>query len=128
MTSTIRGPASTTLPGSESQPAIYPTTGYMPKLGKGPVVKTNVQQRYATDGDTGARFRALCRQADVPVQDFVTRTDLACGSTIGPITAAQLGIATVDIGNPMLSMHSIRELCGAADVGMMVAALSRFFA
>jgi len=101
---------------------------HMPKIGKGPVVKTNVQQRYATDGDTGARFRALCRHADVPVQDFVTRTDLACGSTIGPITAAQLGIATVDVGNPMLSMHSIRELCGAADVGMMIAALSRLFA
>jgi len=101
---------------------------HMPKIGKGPVVKTNVQQRYATDGETGARFRALCRQVDVPVQDFVTRTDLACGSTIGPITAAQLGIATVDVGNPMLSMHSIRELCGAADVGMMIAALSRFFA
>lgn len=100
---------------------------HMPRIGKGPVVKTNVQQRYATDGDTGARFRALCRAADVPVQDFVTRTDLACGSTIGPITAAQLGIATVDVGNPMLSMHSIREMCGAADVAMMIAALGRHF-
>lgn len=101
---------------------------HMPRIGKGPVVKTNVQQRYATDGETGARFRALCRRAEVPVQDFVTRTDLACGSTIGPITAAQLGIATVDVGNPMLSMHSIREMCGAGDVGMMIAALSGLFA
>lgn len=100
---------------------------HMPRIGKGPVVKTNVQQRYATDGETGARFRALCRQAGVPVQDFVTRTDLACGSTIGPITATQLGIATVDVGNPMLSMHSIREMCGAADVEMMIAALARLF-
>jgi aspartyl aminopeptidase len=100
---------------------------HMPRIGKGPVVKTNVQQRYATDGATGARFRALCRAADVPVQDFVTRTDLACGSTIGPITAAQLGVATVDVGNPMLSMHSIREMCGAADVAMMIAALGRHF-
>lgn len=114
--------------------AVHPNYGdkhegkHMPRIGKGPVVKTNVQQRYATDGETGARFRAMCRAADVPVQDFVTRTDLACGSTIGPITAAQLGIATVDVGNPMLSMHSIREMCGAADVGMMIAALGRLFA
>lgn len=100
---------------------------HMPKPGKGPVVKTNVQQRYATDAATAARFKALCRAAEVPVQDFVTRTDLACGSTIGPITASQLGIATVDVGNPMLSMHSIREMCGAADVGMMVAVLGRLF-
>ncbi|MGZ3417743.1 MAG: M18 family aminopeptidase [Polyangiales bacterium] len=100
---------------------------HMPRIGKGPVVKSNVQQRYATDGETGARFRALCRAADVPVQDFVTRTDLACGSTIGPITAARLGIATVDVGNPMLSMHSTREMCGAADVAMMTNVLARFF-
>ena len=100
---------------------------HMPRIGKGPVVKTNVQQRYATDGLTAARFRALCRDAEVPVQDFVTRTDLACGSTIGPITAARLGIATVDVGNPMLSMHSIREMCGAADVAMLIRVLARFF-
>lgn len=101
---------------------------HMPKIGKGPVVKTNVQQRYATDGASAARFKALAREADVGIQDFVTRTDLACGSTIGPITAARLGIATVDVGNPMLSMHSVRELCGAADVGAMIAILSRLFA
>jgi len=100
---------------------------HMPHIGKGPVVKTNVQQRYATDGASGARFRALCRAAEVPMQDFVTRTDLACGSTIGPITAAQLGIATVDVGNPMLSMHSVREMCGAADVGMMISVLGKLF-
>jgi len=101
---------------------------HMPKIGKGPVLKTNVQQRYATDGETGARFRSLCRAVDVPMQDFVTRTDLACGSTIGPITAARLGIATVDVGNPMLSMHSTREMCGAADVAMMVKVMGRLFA
>ena len=100
---------------------------HMPRIGKGPVVKTNAQQRYATDGASAARFRALCGDAGVPVQDFVTRTDLACGSTIGPITATNLGIATVDVGNPMLSMHSTRELCGAADVGMMIAVLARLF-
>jgi aspartyl aminopeptidase len=101
---------------------------HMPRIGKGPVVKTNVQQRYATDGAGAARFRVLCREAEVPIQDFVTRTDLACGSTIGPITAAQLGIATVDVGNPMLSMHSIREMCGATDAAMMIKVLARHFA
>jgi aspartyl aminopeptidase len=101
---------------------------HMPRVGQGPVLKTNVQQRYATDGASGARFRRLCREAEVPVQDFVMRTDLACGSTIGPITAAQLGMATVDVGNPMLSMHSVREMCGARDVGMMIAVLARHFA
>jgi aspartyl aminopeptidase len=101
---------------------------HMPRVGHGPVVKTNAQQRYATDGASAARFRALCREAEVPVQDFVMRTDLACGSTIGPITAAQLGMATVDVGNPMLSMHSVREMCGAKDVAMMIAVLARHFA
>lgn len=101
---------------------------HMPVLGRGPVVKSNVQQRYATDGLTAARFRALCAEAKAPCQDFVTRTDLACGTTIGPIVSSRLGIATVDVGNPMLSMHSSREQCGAADVGAMVAALACHFA
>lgn len=101
---------------------------HMPGLGRGPVVKRNVQQRYATDALSAARFKAYCKAADVPVQDFVTRTDLACGSTIGPITAAGLGVATVDVGNPMLSMHSSREMCGAADVALMLGALARHFA
>lgn len=100
---------------------------HMPLLGKGPVVKTNVQQRYATDGASAARFRALCRAAEVPMQDFVTRTDLACGSTIGPITATLLGIPTVDVGGAMLSMHSTRELCGTADLAMTAKVFARYF-
>jgi aspartyl aminopeptidase len=100
---------------------------HMPKIGRGPVVKSNVQQRYATDGLSAARFRGFAREAGVSVQDFVTRTDLACGSTIGPITASRLGLPTVDVGNPMLSMHSVRELCGSADVASMIAVLSRAF-
>ena len=100
---------------------------HMPRLGSGPVIKTNVQQRYATDALSAAKFRQLCRDADVAFQDFVTRTDLACGSTIGPITATGLGIATVDVGNPMLSMHSTREMCGASDVGQMLAVMGRLF-
>jgi aspartyl aminopeptidase len=100
---------------------------HAPLLGKGPVIKTNVNQSYATDSETAAFFITLCRQADVPFQHFVTRTDLPCGSTIGPITAGQLGVRTLDVGNPMLSMHSIRELCAASDVEKMISVLRRFF-
>lgn len=101
---------------------------HMPKLNAGPVVKVNTNLRYATNGATQARFERLCREADVPFQRFVNRTDLPCGTTIGPITAARLGIPTVDVGNPMLSMHSIREMAGSQDHPMMVRALSRHFA
>ncbi|HYH95092.1 M18 family aminopeptidase [Hyalangium sp.] len=100
---------------------------HQPLMGGGPVIKSNVNQSYATDGETWAYFAALCREAGVTPQHFVTRTDLGCGSTIGPITAAQLGIRTVDVGSPMLSMHSIRELAAAADVAAMVSVLRRFF-
>lgn len=100
---------------------------HMPRLGDGPVIKSNVTQRYATDGLSAARFRQLCRRAGVLSQDFVTRTDLACGSTIGPITATELGISTVDVGNPMLSMHSARELCGSHDVGRMIRVMRELF-
>jgi aspartyl aminopeptidase len=100
---------------------------HMPLLGRGPVVKSNVGQRYATDGESWARFERLCRAADVTPQHFVTRSDLACGTTIGPITASQLGVRTVDVGNPMLSMHSIRELCAASDVDAMIRVLRALF-
>lgn len=101
--------------------------GHRPLLGGGPVVKSNVNQRYATDGESWARFAAWCAKAEVSPQYFVTRSDLACGSTIGPITAGRLGARTVDIGNPMLSMHSCRELAAAADVAPMIAVLRTFF-
>lgn len=101
---------------------------HQPHLGAGPVIKSNVNQSYATDGESWAFFAALCREAGVTPQHFVTRTDLGCGSTIGPITAGQLGIRTVDVGNPMLSMHSIREMAAAADVSAMISVLRRFFA
>jgi aspartyl aminopeptidase len=100
---------------------------HQPLMGGGPVIKSNVNQSYATDGETWAYFAALCREAQVTPQHFVTRTDLGCGSTIGPITAAELGIRTVDVGSPMLSMHSIRELAAAADVAAMVSVLRRLF-
>ncbi len=97
---------------------------HKPVLNGGPVVKTNVTQRYATDADTAGRFKAICAARGVPVQDFVNRTDLACGSTIGPISAAGLAIRSLDIGGAMLSMHSIREQCGTADAALVASAMA----
>lgn len=101
---------------------------HRPALNGGPVIKINVNQRYATSGEGAALFEALCREADVPCQKFVNRTDLPCGTTIGPISAARLGITTVDVGNPMLSMHSIREQAGSLDHPRMIEVLARFMA
>ena len=90
----------------------------------GPVLKVNVNQRYATDAETAAAFTLACQRADVPMQRFVTRTDLACGSTIGPATAGQLGIAVVDAGCAQLAMHSAREMAGSHDPGWFAAVLA----
>lgn len=100
---------------------------HKPVLNGGPVVKMNSQQRYATSGATAALFRDLSARADVPVQHYAHRTDLPCGSTIGPIASTLLGIRTVDVGNPMLSMHSVRELGGAKDPAMMTRVLAAFY-
>ncbi len=100
---------------------------HQPKLGAGPVVKINVNQAYATDGESWASFERWAREAGVETQRFVVRSDLGCGSTIGPITAAELGIRTVDAGNPMLSMHSCREVAAVADVPKMIDVMKRFF-
>ena len=90
--------------------------GHQPKFGAGVVVKHNANQRYATDAVTGFLFRELGERAGVPVQEFVVRSDLGCGSTIGPILSTNTGIRTVDVGAPQLSMHSIREMTGCQDV------------
>jgi aspartyl aminopeptidase len=94
----------------------------------GPVLKTNVKLRYATDSVGAAAFIMACEQAGVPVQHFVSRNDMPCGSTVGPMTAARTGATTVDFGAPMLSMHSARELCGAKDPAMYAEALTAFLA
>jgi len=98
-----------------------------PILNQGPVIKTNANQRYATNSETSAYFRLLCEKADVPVQDFVVRTDMSCGSTIGPITASRLGVKTIDIGVPTYAMHSIRELAGSQDSYMLTNVIKQFF-
>ncbi|MEH6687737.1 MAG: M18 family aminopeptidase [Halopseudomonas sabulinigri] len=98
-----------------------------PKLNAGPVIKINSNQRYATSSETSAFFRELCAAAKVPVQSFVVRSDMACGSTIGPITASRLGVRTVDIGVPTFAMHSIRELAGSRDPGYLAEVLRHFY-
>jgi len=100
---------------------------HKPVLNGGPVIKESAQQRYATSGGTAALFRDLCARAGVPVQHYVNRTDLPCGSTIGPIASTLLGIRTVDVGSAMLSMHSVRELAGAKDPAMMTRVLTTFY-
>ncbi|WP_236241627.1 M18 family aminopeptidase [Streptomyces sp. CC228A] len=97
-----------------------------PRPNGGPILKVNVNQRYATDGGGQAVFAAACEAAGVPWQSFVSNNDLPCGTTIGPITAARHGIRTVDIGVACLSMHSARELCGADDPYLLANALVAF--
>jgi aspartyl aminopeptidase len=99
-----------------------------PKLNAGPVIKVNSNQRYATNSESAGFFRHLCMAEEVPVQSFVVRSDMACGSTIGPITASHLGVRTVDIGVPTFAMHSIRELAGSHDLAHLVKVLEAFYA
>lgn len=98
-----------------------------PILNNGPVIKMNANQRYASNSETSALFKHLCELADVPVQSFVVRSDMACGSTIGPITASEIGVKTVDVGVPTFAMHSIRELAGRWDAFYLYRALKQFF-
>ena len=100
---------------------------HKPVLNGGPVLKRNAQQRYATSARTGAFFLELCAELEVPVQEYVNRTDLPCGSTIGPITSTLLGVPTADVGNAMLSMHSAREMAGADDPETMTRVLTAFY-
>jgi aspartyl aminopeptidase len=125
-----RAIASSVLVSSDMAHAVHPNYAerhepeHRPRLSGGPVLKVNPNQAYATDARSGAWFAAACADAGVPLQHFVTRADLPCGSTIGPLTATRLGVATVDVGNPMLSMHSCREQAAVADIAPMVAALT----
>ncbi|MGO2414270.1 MULTISPECIES: M18 family aminopeptidase [Cobetia] len=100
--------------------------GHGPKLNAGPVIKVNANQRYATNSVTASLFRELCREQNVPVQTFVSRADMGCGSTIGPITASEVGVPTLDIGLPQWGMHSIRETAGSHDVALLIKVLVAF--
>jgi aspartyl aminopeptidase len=129
-----RSLAASTCVSADNAHAVHPNyperhePGHRPVVGGGPAVKVNANQRYATSAETAATFQQACDAAGVPWQVFVSRNNMPCGSTIGPITATRLGIATVDVGVPQLSMHSARELCGVADPLYLVAALRSWFA
>lgn len=128
-----RAKAQSTIVSADMAHAVHPNYSdkhdpmHMPMINAGPVIKTNSNARYATQARTAARFAQLCAEVEVPCQNFVMRSDLGCGSTIGPITTSRLGIEAVDVGNPMLSMHSSREMAGSQDHEMMVRVLDRFF-
>jgi aspartyl aminopeptidase len=98
-----------------------------PLLNRGPVIKINANQRYASNSETAGLFRLLAAREEVPVQSFVVRTDMACGSTIGPLTAGEIGVRTLDIGVPQFGMHSCRELAGTRDAADLVRVLRRFY-
>ncbi len=100
---------------------------HSPIINGGPVVKSNSNQRYATSATSIAPFTSACAAAKISTQLFVSHNNISCGTTIGPITATRLGIDTIDVGVPQLSMHSIREVCGVQDILMMVATLTAYF-
>ncbi len=102
-------------------------SNHAPELNMGPVIKINANQRYATNSETAAMFISCCQRADVPIQKFVARSDMGCGSTIGPLTSTAIGVKTIDIGIPTLGMHSVRELMGAKDACYLERALKEYF-
>ncbi len=130
----LRALASSACVSADNAHAVHPNyterhdPDHRPMVNAGPAIKINSNQRYATSSETAAMFQRACEAAGVPHQVFVSRNNMPCGSTIGPLTATRLGIATVDVGVPQLSMHSARELCGVADPPALAAALAAFFA
>lgn len=127
-----RAMAATVVASADMAHAIHPNyperhePGHQVKMNGGPVLKVNAQGRYASDAPGEAVFALACEQAGVAMQTYVHRTDLPCGSTVGPMTAAALGATTVDVGAATLSMHSAREVCGVADHAAYIAALDAF--
>jgi aspartyl aminopeptidase len=130
----MRAFAGTVLLSSDVGHAVHPNyperhePGHHPVVNGGPILKTNVNNRYATDGRGRAIWTAACERAGVPWQHFVGHNAMRCGTTIGPIAAARLGITTVDVGVPLLSMHSSRELGGTRDPELLSRAFRGFYA
>lgn len=100
---------------------------HAPVLNGGPVIKTNANQRYASNSETTAIFKHLCKKENVPVQTFTMRSDMPCGSTIGPMTSAHTGVKTIDVGVPTFAMHSIRETAGKKDTFSLYKVMKRYF-
>jgi aspartyl aminopeptidase len=129
----LRALAASSCVSADNAHAVHPNytdrhdADHRPVVNAGPAIKINSNQRYATSPATAAMFRRACDEAGVPCQVFVSRNNMPCGTTIGPITATRLGIATVDVGVPQLSMHSARELCGVDDPPALVKALVALF-
>ena len=129
----LRAIAKSLLVSTDNAHGIHPNytdrhdANHGPILNKGPVIKVNANQRYATNSETEGYFSLLCEKNKVPCQKFVSRTDMACGTTIGPVTAKEIGVRTLDVGVPTFAMHSIRELAGTEDTFHLYRALSAFF-
>ena len=102
-------------------------SNHSPKMHAGVVVKHNANQRYATTATTATLFRECAAKEGIPTQDFVVRNDMGCGSTIAPILSTNLGVRTVDVGVPQLSMHSVREMCGTEDIDVCFRHFRAFF-
>ncbi|MEC7079682.1 MAG: M18 family aminopeptidase [Pseudomonadota bacterium] len=100
---------------------------HRPVLNSGPVIKLNANQRYASNSHSVALFKSICDNVKVPFQSFVMRNDMACGSTIGPITSAETGINTIDVGVPTFAMHSVRELAGSKDAYNLYKVITSFY-
>ncbi|OMH81986.1 putative aspartyl aminopeptidase [Zancudomyces culisetae] len=100
---------------------------HAPKMNGGIVIKINANQRYATTYATSLALKVLAKRHQLPIQEFVVRNDSPCGSTIGPLISSNLGIRTIDVGNPMLGMHSIRETMGTDDVKFSIDLFKAFF-
>lgn len=96
-------------------------------VNQGPVIKVNANHRYTSESVSEALFANWCEQVDVPYQKYSHRTDIPCGSTIGPMSSAKLGVRSVDVGNPMWAMHSARESAGVKDHVYMTRVMRRFF-
>jgi len=125
--------ASSSMVSVDNAHAVHPNfsdkhdANHGPLINDGPVLKINANQRYASNSETSALFKHCCDKAGVPVQSFVVRSDMGCGSTIGPIAASELGVSTVDIGVPTFAMHSIREMAGCKDIDYLYRILLQYF-
>ena len=129
----LRTVAHSLLVSTDNAHAVHPNypekheKNHGPIINKGIAIKHNANQRYATNSETAGYFKRLCMNNEIPLQEFVNRGDMACGSTIGPITASKIGVRTLDLGVPTFGMHSIRELAGIHDIFNLGRGLKEFF-